>query len=296
MADTKAKNPRTMYHSKKFPPQHQAPPGLEENLTPAPDCGEKSYTGHGRLARRKALITGGDSGIGRAAAIAYAREGADVAIAYLAEEDGDAQQVKAHIEKAGQKALLLPGDLRDEAYARRMVDEANEALGGLDILVLNAAKQVHVDDLAKMDMGQVREVFDVNIISMFYTAQQALQYLTEGGSIITTTSVQAFTPSPGLVDYAATKAAIVQFTKALSHQLAPRGIRVNSVAPGPIWTPLQVTGAQPEDAIPTFGQNTPLGRAGQPVELSWVYVFLASHEASYVTGQVYGVTGGILTA
>lgn len=288
-------DPRERYHHGNYPKQYQDPPGLQTQMDPKPDCGEESYTGSGKLTGRKALITGGDSGIGRAAAIAFAREGADVAIGYLPKEQPDADEVKQYIEKAGRKAVLLPGDLRDEEYARYMVDKAAEDLGGLDVLVLNAAKQKHVASLADLSMEQVYDVFETNIISMYYTAQQALGHLKAGASIITTTSVQAYGPNPGLVDYAATKAAIAEFSKALARQLAAQGIRVNSVAPGPIWTPLQVTGAQPPDSLPEFGQNTPLGRAGQPVELAPVYVFLASEAASYVTGQVYGVTGGILT-
>lgn len=295
MNEIRTDNPTQMYNTGDFPRQQQPPPGLQMDMTPRPDCGEDSYFGTNQLAGKKALITGGDSGLGRAAAIAFAREGADVALAYVQAEEPDAREVQGYIEDAGQKAVLLPGDLRDEAYNRDMVDFAAKAMGGLDILVLNAGRQVHVDDIRDMSMDVVREVFEVNIISLYATVQQAMPYLNPGASIITTASVQAYEPSPGLLDYAPTKAAIAQFSRGLALQLAPKGIRVNSVAPGPIWTALQVVGGQLPQDVPQFGQSSPLGRAGQPVECAPVYVFLASDRASYVTGQVYGVTGGILT-
>ena len=261
-------------------------------MQPVPDCGEESYSGSDKLAGRKALVTGGDSGIGRAAAIAFAKEGADVAINYLPFEEEDAQEVKAVIEKAGRKAVLIPGDLKDETFARQLVHEAAKELGGLDTLVLNAGMQQAVKDIKELTTQQIQDTFTTNIISMYWTVQEALDYLPAGGSIITTTSIQSAEPSAHLLDYAATKGAITSFSKGLAAQLSEKGIRVNTVAPGPIWTPLQISGGQPQSAIPEFGQKELMKRAGQPVELAPVYVFLASDEASYVTGQVYSVTGG----
>ncbi|WP_430611881.1 SDR family oxidoreductase [Enterococcus sp. DIV0876] len=288
----KISNPLTKYYNGKFEKQPQEAPAIQGKMQPIPDCGEESYTGSGKLTGRKALVTGGDSGIGRAAAIAYAKEGADVAINYLPFEEEDAQEVKAAIEAAGQKAVLIPGDLRDEAFTRKLVHDAAAALGGLDILVLNAGMQQAVQDIKDLTTEQIKDTFTINIISMYWTVQEALDYLPAGGSILTTTSIQSAEPSAQLLDYAATKGAITSFSKGLAAQLSEKGIRVNTVAPGPIWTPLQICGGQPQSAIPEFGQNELLKRAGQPVELAPVYVFLASDEASYVTGQVYSITGG----
>lgn len=285
-------NPLTQETTKKFPKQKQPSPGVQSDMTPVPDAGEDTYVGLGRLKGRKALITGGDSGIGRAAAIAYAREGADVAINYLAAEQKDAEQVKKLIEDAGQKAVLIPGDLKDEAFCKKLVKKAMKELGGLDILVLNAAKQQAVEDILQLDTKQLRETFEINVFSMFWMVKEALPHLKPGTSIITTSSIQAYKPSGHLLDYASTKSAIVAFTRALAQQIADKGIRVNSVAPGPIWTALQVSGGQPQKKIPEFGHNTPLKRAGQPAELAGIYVFLASQESSYVTAEVFGVTGG----
>jgi NAD(P)-dependent dehydrogenase (short-subunit alcohol dehydrogenase family) len=261
-------------------------------MTPRPDHGETSYRGFGRLKGRKALITGGDSGIGRAAAIAYAREGADVAINYLPVEEPDAKEVVRIIEAEGRKAVALPGDIRDESFCRRLVTDAVQKLGGLDILVNNAAKQSAVPTIADLTTEQFDATFKTNVYAMFWITKAALQHMKPGSSIINTTSVQAYEPSADLLDYAQTKSAIVAFTKALAKQLAAKGIRVNAVAPGPIWTPLQPSGGQPPEEISEFGAKTPMGRAGQPVELAPIYVMLASQESSYTTGQVVGASGG----
>lgn len=296
---TKPKNPSHKYYNDDFPKQYQEPPGVQKEMDPVPDCGENSYKGSGKLAGRKALITGGDSGIGRAAAIAYAREGADVAINYLPAEQPDAEDVKKLIEAEGRKAVLLPGDLSDEGFCKDLVDQANTELGGLDVLALVAGKQQAVKDIADLETEQLEKTFQVNVFSLYWTVKAALPHLPEGASIVTTTSIEGFDPSPILADYAATKFAIIGFTKSMSKQLSAKGIRVNSIAPGPIWTALQVTGGQPQENIPKFGKETPptpLNRAGQPAELASTYVFLASEESSYVTGQIYGITGGLPTA
>lgn len=286
------KNPTEKFYTDEFPKQFQEPPGLQKEMDPVPDCGEESYKGSEQLAGKRILVTGGDSGIGRAAAIAFAREGADVAINYLPVEQPDAEEVKQYIEEAGQKAVLIPGDLTDEAFNAEMVNQALKQLGGLDILVLNAGKQQSCDDILELETEQLRKTFETNVFSMFWTVKAALPHLPKGASIITTTSVQGYNPSENLLDYASTKFAINGFTRGLAKQLAPKGIRVNSIAPGPIWTPLQISGGQPSDSIPEFGQSVPLERAGQPVELADTYVYLASDKSSYVTAQIYGVTGG----
>ncbi|TWT09245.1 SDR family oxidoreductase [Planomicrobium sp. CPCC 101079] len=296
---SKLTNPTTQYSTENFPKQYQEPPALQNQMDPLPDCGETSYAGSGRLTGRKALVTGGDSGIGRAAAIAYAREGADVAINYLPVEQPDADEVKKLIEAEGRKAVLIPGDLSDEAFCKELVEQANTELGGLDILALVAGKQQAVKSILDLPTEQMEKTFQVNVFSLYWTVKAALPYLPEGASIITTSSVEGFDPNPILLDYAATKFAIIGFTKALSKQLAEKGIRVNSIAPGPIWTALQISGGQPQENIPEFGKSTPatpIGRAGQPAELAATYVFLASTDSSYVTGQVYGITGGMPTA
>lgn len=296
---TNIPNPKTQYTTEDFPKQFQEAPGVQNQMTPVPDCGETSYKGSGKLKGRKALVTGGDSGIGRAAAIAYAREGADVAINYLPAEQSDAEEVKKLIEAEGQKAILIPGDLSNEAFNKELVEQANAELGGLDILALVAGKQQAVEDIADLSTEQIEKTFQVNVYSLYWTVQAALPHLPQGASIITTSSVEGFDPSPMLLDYAATKFAIIGFTKSLSKQIADKGIRVNSIAPGPIWTALQISGGQPQENIPEFGKGTPptpIGRAGQPAELASVYVFLASTESSYVTGQIYSITGGLPTA
>ncbi|MDE1549458.1 SDR family oxidoreductase [Jeotgalibaca caeni] len=285
-------DPRKLYYTEKFPEQEQNTPALQNEMMPKPDCGEESYKGYNRLEGRNALVTGGDSGIGRAAAIAYAREGANVAIHFFPGEEEDANEVKALIEKEGRKALLLPYDLREDGAATEIVEKTVEAFGALDILVLNAAQQIAQPSLSDLTIKQVEDTFKVNIISMFETVKAAENYLEPGSAIVTTTSVQSFDPSEPLMDYAATNGAVSNFTVSLSAYFAEKGVRVNGVAPGPIWTPLQLDNGKLDGQIPTFGQNSPLGRAGQPVELAPVYVLLASNEASYITGQIYGVTGG----
>lgn len=285
-------NPTTRYPDITPPKQDQPEPGLDADLIPGTDRGEDSYTGTGRLRGRRALITGSDSGIGSAVAIAFAREGADVALAYLPAEEEDAQHVCGVIRRAGRKAVPLPGDLSDPDYCREVVRRAAEELGGLDALVNNAGRQIAVEDIADLTDEQWEDTFRTNIHAMFRVSQAALEHLEPGSTIVNSTSVQAYSPSAHLIDYASTKAAINNFTKGLATQLAPRGIRVNSVAPGPIWTPLQGSDGQPKDALPHFGKNTPLGRAGQPTELAPAYVFLTSSESSYVIGETLNVNGG----
>ena len=276
-----AQDPRTKFKTSDYEKQEQELPGLQSELTPQPDCGETSYEGHNRLLDYKMLVTGGDSAIGRAAAIAYAKEGADVAINYLPSEEQDAQEVKAVIEKAGRKAViekagrkavLIPGDIRDEQFNYDLVEQAYKELGGLDNVTLVAGHQQYHDKLEEFDTQSFKETFETNVYPVFWTIQKALDYLQPGASITTTSSVQGYNPNPLIHDYAASKAAIISLTKSFSEQLGEQGIRVNCVAPGPFWSPLQITGGQPQLAIPQFGQDTPLGRAGQPVELSGTYV------------------------
>ncbi|MFC0169361.1 SDR family oxidoreductase [Pseudoduganella danionis] len=280
------------YPAPPFPHQQQAWPGLAGKMSPRPDHGETSYRGSGRLQGRKALITGGDSGIGRAAAIAYAREGADVAINYLQAEQDDADEVIALIRAEGCKGIALPGDIRDEEFCKQLVADAARELGGLDILVNNAARQIAHDSILDITSEQFDDTFKTNVYAMFWITRAALPLLNRGAAIINTTSVNAYDPGEYIVDYAASKGAIMIFTKGLAKQLAAKGIRVNAVAPGPFWTPLQVTGGQPPDKLQEFGAHTPMQRPGQPAELAGVYVLLASNEASYATGQVYGAVGG----
>ncbi|MCW2133899.1 SDR family oxidoreductase [Arthrobacter sp. VKM Ac-2550] len=285
-------DPVKRYPSIEPPKQDQPEPGLDKELVPHTDRGEDTYRGTGRLKGRKALITGSDSGIGAAVAIAFAREGADVALSYLPEEEEDAKVVARVIEEAGQKAVQLPGDLTDSNTCRELVKNAVEGLGGLDILVNNAGRQIAVEKLEDLSDEQFDTTFKTNIYAFFWITKAALPHLQPGSSIINTTSIQAYQPSPTLIDYAATKGAINNFTKGLAQQLAPRGIRVNAVAPGPFWTPLQVSDGQPKEALPKFGKSTPIGRAGQPTELAPAYVFLASSESSYVMGETLNVNGG----
>lgn len=287
-------DPRAQYPAPPFPRQPQEAPGLAASMQPLPDHGEDSYVGLGRLKGRRALITGADSGIGRAVAIAFAREGADVALNYLPAEEQDAREVVALIEAAGRRAVALPGDITDEAFSRELVTRAVQELGGLDILVNNAGKQVTQPSLADITTEQLDLTFRTNVYAMFWITQEALKHLGAGASIINTTSIQAYRPSPNLLDYASTKAAIVAFTQALAQQLGEKGIRVNAVAPGPFWTPLQPSGGQTQEKVMQFGKETPLGRPGQPAELAAMYVFLASQESSYTSGSTLGATGGMV--
>ncbi|MDM2736300.1 SDR family oxidoreductase [Citrobacter sp. Ct235] len=275
-----------------FPHQKQPFPGLAGKMQPLPDHGEESYQGSGRLTGKKVLITGGDSGIGRAVAIAYAREGADVAINYLPDEEKDAREVVALIKQAGRQAVALPGDIRDESFCRQLVSQAAESLGGLDILVNNAGRQQFCESIENLTTEAFDATFKTNVYAMFWITKAAIPHLQTGSVIINTSSVQAYEPSEILLDYAQTKAAIVAFTKSLAKQLASKGIRVNAVAPGPYWTALQCCGGQPQEKIEQFGANAPLGRPGQPVEIAPLYVTLASAENSYTSGQVWCSDGG----
>ncbi|MDR5701920.1 SDR family oxidoreductase [Agromyces aerolatus] len=284
-------DPTTKHTAEPFPKQEQSQPGLTGEMHPQPDHGEQSYRGSGKLTGRHALITGGDSGIGRAVAIAFAREGADVSIVYLPEEQEDAEETARWIEDAGRKAVLLPGDLRDEGFCTSVVDRTVSELGGLDLVVLNAAHQRERGGIDEIPTDGFERVMRTNLFAPVFIARAAVPKLEPGSSIITTASIQGFDPSYALVDYAMTKAAQVAFTKALAEELGPKGIRVNAVAPGPIWTPLIPATGWP-DKLPSFGQDTPLGRAGQPAELAGAYVYLASDEASYVSGAILPVTGG----
>ena len=288
------RDPRTAYPRPPFKRQPQEAPGLASKMDPRPDHGEQSYKGSGKLTGRRALITGGDSGIGRAAAIAFAREGADVAINYLPVEESDAREVVDLIKAAGRKAVAIPGDLRDESFCQKLVADAAGQLGGLDILVNNAGKQVSQPSILDITTEQFDSTFKVNVYAMFWLTKAALPHLPAGASIINTSSIQAFDPSATLVDYAQTKACIVSFSKSMAKQLAPKGIRVNAVAPGPFWTALQPSGGQTQEKLEKFGSECPMGRPGQPVELAPIYVLLASADASYVTGEVYGATGGMM--
>jgi NAD(P)-dependent dehydrogenase (short-subunit alcohol dehydrogenase family) len=285
-------DPAKLYADFEPKKQHQPEPGLDADLEPKADLGEDTYRGTGRLTGRKALITGADSGIGAATAIAFAREGADVAMSYLPAEERDAQRIAGILQDAGATVLTLPGDLKDAAYCRDLVARTVDGLGGIDILVNNGGKQIYNEDLTTLEDAQFDDTFKTNVYAMFWITKAALPHMAPGSTIINTTSIQAYNPSEILIDYASTKATINAFTKALAQQLAPKGIRVNAVAPGPIWTPLQVTDGQPQEKIAEFGEQTPLGRAGQPAELAPAYVFLASAESSYVLGETLNVNGG----
>lgn len=285
-------NPITKYPKPPFESQYQPWPGLASKMNPPPDHGEKSYKGSGRLLGRRALITGGDSGMGRAAAIAYAREGADVAINYYPTEEPDAKEVVRWIEEAGRKAAPIPGDLREEAFCKQLVEQTVKTLGGLDIVVSNAGRQQSHASILDISTEQFDWTMKTNIYAPFWIIKAALPYLPPGSAIIATASVQAYDPSADLYDYAQTKAATMNFVKSLAKQLGPKGIRVNGVAPGPIWTPLQISGGATQEKIKEFGIQTPLGRPGQPAELASIYVQLAANDASYANGQIYGSNGG----
>ena len=289
---TTPQDPQTQHPEPEQPAQNIPHPGLTDDMRQQPDHGEESYVGSGRLEGKRALITGGDSGIGRAVALAFAREGADVAISYLPDEEEDAQETVRLVEDAGRRALTLPGDIRDEAFCAQLVERTVAELGGLDVLVNNAAFQMSQENgLLDLTTEQLDRTFKTNLYAMFWITKAGLPHLQPGSSIINTTSVQAYEPSPQLIDYATTKAGILNFTKALAQQVAEQGIRVNAVAPGPIWTPL-IPATMPAEKVKEFGEDTPLGRAGQPAELAPAYVFFASQESSYITGERIGVTGG----
>jgi NAD(P)-dependent dehydrogenase (short-subunit alcohol dehydrogenase family) len=288
-------NPRTAQRQPPFKEQEQAPPGFESQMEPKPDYGEQSYRGFNRLANRAALITGADSGIGRAVALAYAREGADVAISYLSEHQ-DAQETKRVVEAAGRRALLLPGDIADEAHCRRLVDETVKQFGRIDLLVNNAAWQGEsVEKFEELTGDRLARTFHTNIVAMFHLVRFALPHMKEGASVINVSSIQAYQPKASILDYATTKGAIVTFTKGLAQELIKRGIRVNAVAPGPVWTPLIPQSFEGEH-VAKFGQSSPTGRPAQPAELAPAFVFLASDESRFVNGEILGVTGGQILA
>lgn len=292
MTTHKLEDPKEKYPKPPFKEQSQPWPGLASKMEPRPDHGEKSYKGSQRLAGRKALITGGDSGMGRAAAIAFAREGADVAINYFPTEQPDADEVIALIKEAGRNIAALPGDLRNENFCNKLVADAVEQIGGLDILVCNAARQQTRESILEISSEDFDATMKTNVYAPFWIIKAALPHMPAGSVIIATTSEQAMNPSPDIYDYAQTKAATTNYVRSLAKQLAKKGIRVNGVAPGPIWTPLQVSGGATMEKLKKFGAETPLGRPGQPAELASIYVQLAANDASYTTGQVYGAAGG----
>ncbi len=285
-------DPRMQYPQPPFPRQPQQAPGLASAMEPKPDHGEASYTGHGRLAGRKALVTGADSGIGAAAALAFAREGADVALSYLPEETEDAENIARLIREEGRTVVQLPGDITDPEFCASLVSAAVKGLGGLDILVNNAGKQTSQESIADITAEQFDRTLKTNLYALFWITKAAVPHMPPGSAIINTASVVAYQAPEILLDYSMTKAGIITFTKVLAKQLIKKGIRVNAVAPGPFWTALQPSGGQPQEAVESFGSSVPLGRPGQPVEIAPIYVFLASQEASYVTGETYGATGG----
>lgn len=285
-------DPQSKYPKPPFRPQSQPWPGLASQMDPRPDHGEASYVGSNRLAGRRALITGGDSGMGRAAAIAYAREGADVVINHLPEEAADAREVLDLIRRAGRKGISIPGDIRTAEFCQRLVDQAVNALGGLDIVVCNAARQQSIPSILDISDDEFDRTMKTNIYAPFWIIRAALPHLEPGSAIIGTTSEQAYNPDPDLYAYAQTKAATMNYVKSLAKQLGPKGIRVNGVAPGPIWTPLQVSGGASQGKLVTFGATSALGRPGQPAELAGIFVRLAEDDGSYTTGNIYGAGGG----
>jgi hypothetical protein len=285
-----SENPQEKEPKPPFPDQPQQPPGSEAEMTPAPDYGDASYRGTGKLTGKAAIITGGDSGIGRAIALAFAREGADVLISYLNEEE-DARETMRIVGAAGRRAVLMPGDIGDEAHCQQIVERAFSEFGKLDILVNNAAFQMTHENITELSSEEFDHTFKTNVYAMFYLCKAALPRMEKGGAIINTASIQAYNPDPMLLAYASTKGAIVTFSKALNQEAIKQGVRVNVVAPGPVWTPL-IPATMPEEKVETFGQDTPIGRAAQPAELAPLYVFLASDDSSYIGGEVVGVTGG----
>lgn len=291
--DVAISDPTKLYPKPPFKFQPQPWPGLQSKMDPVPDCGETTYKGSGRLAGRKALITGGDSGMGRAAAIAYAREGADVAINYYPSEEQDAQEVIALIKKEGRKGVAIPGDLRNEAFCKQLVQKALNELGGLDIIVSNAGRQQAAESILDVSTEEFDSIMKTNIYAPFFIIREAVPHLPPGSAIIGTTSEQAYNPDPWLYAYGQTKAATMNYVKSLAKQLGPKGIRVNGVAPGPVWTALQVSGGTTPDKQQTFGGWTMFGRPGQPAELASIYVQLAAADASFATGQIYGSSGGV---
>lgn len=286
------RDPRDQYPRPPFPEQVQEQPGLDRRMTPEPDHGENSYVGFGRLKGRKALITGADSGIGRAVAIAFAREGADLSLNYLPEEQPDADALLAVLADENIRTTTIAGDLTDEGFCRGLVTQTIDRLGGLDLLVNVAGAQTSVTKISAISTEQFDHTFKTNVYSMFWLCQEALPHMPPGAAIINTASIQSYEPSDHLLDYASTKAAIVAFTKALAAQVAADGIRVNAVAPGPVWTALQPSGGQQPEKIPHFGEHSAFGRPGQPAEVAPTYVLLASQEGSFITGETFGVTGG----
>jgi NAD(P)-dependent dehydrogenase (short-subunit alcohol dehydrogenase family) len=290
MSQTEMRDPKEQGAKPPFPEQEQNPPGLESEMTPRPDYGEDSYQGSGRLQGKTAIITGGDSGIGRAVALAFAREGADVVVSYL-NEHSDAAETKRVVEASGKQCITLPGDITNEQHCQQIVQQTVDAFGKIDILVNNAAFQMSHESIDELSSEEFDHTFRTNVYAMFFLCKAAMKHMQPGATIINTCSIQAYQPSPQLLAYAATKGAIITFTKGLSQEAIKHGIRVNSVAPGPIWTPL-IPSTMPPEKSSTFGQDTPMGRAGQPAELAPAFVFLASQESSYITGEVIGVTGG----
>lgn len=285
-------DPTNRYPSADFPTQSQQWPGLQRDMNPVPDCGETSYIGTGRLTGRRALVTGGDSGIGRAAAIAFAREGARVAINYHPREQPDADGVAEVFARDRLELVQLAGDITDAAFCEKLIDDARERLGGLDLLVINAGYQQACKSIADLSHEQFDRTMKTNLYAMYWLSKRAVEFMPAGSAIINTASVNSFNPGDDILDYATSKGAIEIFTKGLAKQLASRGIRVNAVAPGPVWTPLQISGGQFESDIPKFGQNTPLGRAGQPAELAGIFVTLAEGQNSFTTGSIFGANGG----
>jgi hypothetical protein len=290
MSQRETRNPQEQGAKPPFPKQPQQPPGLESQMEPQPDYGEQSYKGSGKLVGKAAIITGGDSGIGRAVALAFAREGADVLISYL-DEHSDAEETLRVVKGAGRKGVAMPGDISQEALCRQIVERAVQEFGQIDILVNNAAYQMSHETFMDISSEEFDQTFKTNVYAMFYLCKAAVPHMREGGAIVNTTSIQAYQPSASLLHYATTKGAILTFTKGLSQELIEKGIRVNAVAPGPIWTPL-IPSTLPPEHVSEFGKQTPMGRPGQPAELAPAFVFLASKDSSYITGEVIGVTGG----